>query len=64
MLKISKVHKVILFFIFIFIVGVYIFMVHIGNSIDKNNKFHPEDYQTEIDSSHTTKLHNTSKPNS
>lgn len=59
MFKLSKVHKVILFFIFIFIIGVYTFMVYIGNSIDKNNKFDPEHYQTKVDSANSTTLHNT-----
>ncbi len=37
MSKIKKVHKIIVFFILIFLLGVYSFTIYINNTIDQKN---------------------------
>ncbi|MCK8523683.1 hypothetical protein M0D21_19015 [Aquimarina sp. D1M17] len=38
MIKIKKIHKIILFFILIFILGIYSFSLYINHTIDQNTE--------------------------
>ncbi len=38
MLKIKKIHKIILFFVLIFLFGVYSFTIYINNTIDQKKE--------------------------
>ncbi len=49
--KVKKTHKIILFFILIFLLGIYSFTLYISNTIDQNKK-PVED----------SEIHNTKKP--
>ncbi len=47
MLKVKKIHRIIFLFILIFLLGIYFFMLYIGNTIDQKNKINE---QSEINS--------------
>ncbi len=40
--RIKKIHKIILFFVLIFLLGVYSFTVYISNTIDQKQETHQE----------------------
>lgn len=42
MIKIKKIHKIIILFILIFILGVYSFTLYINNTIDQNPETHSQ----------------------
>ncbi len=58
MVKIKKIHKIILFFILIFLLGVYSFTIYINHTIDthKENKEHSEIKESVLPDSQVTEL--------
>ncbi|OED46612.1 hypothetical protein AB832_00890 [Flavobacteriaceae bacterium (ex Bugula neritina AB1)] len=47
MFKIKKIHRIVFLFILIFLLGIYFFMLYIGNTIDQKTKINE---QSEINS--------------